>query len=72
MKKINLVLSNITDNLLLIREERGENKKEFASFLEIPYRSYVNYEIGAQQPSLETLISICNKLGISLSNLIGR
>ncbi len=72
MNETKKILSNIANNLYEKREERGENRKEFASFLEIPYRSYVNYEDGLQRPSLEKLIYISNKLGISLSSLIGR
>ncbi len=72
MDKTTLISRSIAFNLLTKREERGENRKEFASFLEIPYRSYVNYEDGLQRPSIETLISISEKLGMTLSNLIGR
>lgn len=62
----------IAYNLSQKREERGETRKEFSSFLGIPYRSYVNYENETQRPPLKKLIAISNKLGMTLSSLIGR
>jgi DNA-binding XRE family transcriptional regulator len=53
------------------RKEKGLTKSEFALYLEIPYRSYCYYEIGDQEPTLEVVIKICNKLEISLSNMLG-
>ncbi len=54
------------------RESMKMTRGEFSSFLGVSYRSYSNYEDGFQQPKLNTLLAICNKLEISLSNMLGR
>ncbi len=62
----------IGEKLLSCREEREMTRKEFCSYLGVSYRNYCNYENGEVIPTVDKLISICNKLEISLSSMIGR
>lgn len=62
---------SISDTLREARNAKGMTLNEFCSFLDIPYKSYWNYENGLQQPTIVTIIAICDKLEIGFDDMIG-
>lgn len=63
---------NFSSNLKNYRLATNRTQREMAEFLGISERGYRNYEIGAREPNLSTLIQIADILNISLDNLVGR
>lgn len=60
-----------TEILTKLREEKGQNKKQAAEFLELPYTTYNNYETGAREPNSDVLRKISNKYGVTIDYLLG-
>ncbi len=57
-----------------LRELRVENnltQAQVASRLGIKQQSYVRYEIGSGEPSLETLVALAKLFGVSADYLLG-
>lgn len=54
-----------------VRDSRKMNKKEFASFLNIPYTTYVGYETGERDPSSDVLKHIAKKCDVSIDFILG-
>ena len=51
---------------------RGDKThKEFASALGIPINTYTNWVRGIREPSMNALINVCTRLGVSCDWLIG-
>ena len=61
----------ICDKLKEIRENKGMNKKDFASFLGIKYTTYNGYETGSREPASDFLILFSKKLDVSIDYLMG-
>lgn len=58
-----------------LREERknsGLTQEQMAKLLGIRQPSYIRYENGSGEPSLETLVKIADVLEVSLDYLLGR
>lgn len=61
----------VTNNLLSIRLKLGYKKqKDFAEFLEISRPQYNKYENNKEQPSVEVLYRIAQKLNCKIEDLI--
>ncbi|WP_454053580.1 helix-turn-helix transcriptional regulator [Clostridium sp. Marseille-Q7071] len=59
------------NRLLEIRLSKGYKKqKDFAEFLNINKSKYNRYENNMEQPSLNTLFQIANKLNIDISEIV--
>ena len=55
-----------------MRELQGERtQKEFANFLGIPLNTYTNWLLYQRRPTIDAVISICTKLGVSADWLLG-
>lgn len=54
------------------RKSRGVTAQQMADYLKIGIRSYRNYESGDREPSLQVLIQIADKLGVSTDYLLCR
>ncbi|MBU5626509.1 helix-turn-helix domain-containing protein [Oscillibacter sp. MSJ-2] len=54
------------------RNEMGYTQEEMAMVLGITTRGYRNYELGTREPNLSFLVSLADKLNVSMDNLIGR
>ena len=61
----------ISDKLKEIRENRGMNKKDFASYLGVKYTTYNGYETGSREPASDFLILFSKKLDVSIDYLMG-
>ena len=56
-------------------EQRRLNKvtqRQLAEYLQIAQPSYIRYENGSAEPSLETLIKIADYFDVSVDYLLGR
>ncbi len=55
-----------------LRSEKGVSQKVVADFLGITVKGYCFYELGQREPSISTLIKLCNYFDVSADYLIGR
>lgn len=60
------------ENLRLLRQQAKLTVAETASALNMPYRTYQNYELGQREPNLETLVKIADFFDVSIDMLVGR
>ncbi|MEV2908679.1 helix-turn-helix transcriptional regulator [Paenibacillus larvae] len=58
------------ENMKRVRIEHGLSRKSVAESLEVPYSSLSNWESGAREPDLETLVKISKCLGVSINRLL--
>jgi len=63
-----LLLKRLRD----LREDHDLTQKELAEIISCSQRVYSNYECGQVEPSIETLIKICDYYNISIDYLVGR
>ncbi len=63
-------MSQLSENLKLIRSHLKLTQCEFSKILEIGFRTYVRYEIGEREPPIPVLVKIKKMLKISLDDLI--
>lgn len=56
-----------------LRKAAGwKSAKAFAEHIGISVRTYTNYEQGARNLMLDTAVMLCNELGCTLDELVGR
>lgn len=67
----NMLNQAIANKLYACREERKMSIIEFSKFLGVGDRLYRNYEDGFTKPRLNKLISFCNKLEVTLNDMLG-
>ena len=58
--------------LLALRKEYGYTQRQVAQMLGISQPSYIRYENGTAQPSLESLSALADIFDVSADYLIGR
>lgn len=61
----------IAKRIVMLREARGISAKQAARDLEMPYTTYRNYETGACEPNVSTLVKLSLYYKISVDWLIG-
>lgn len=66
-----VILIMFSENLKAIREQKGMTQKELAALLGLSMASVIAYEQAQKKPSFEVLISIAEKLNVSLDVLCG-
>ena len=54
-----------------LRLEKGYTQQQLAELLNIRQQSYIRYEYGTGEPSLDTLVKIAAILGVSCDYLLG-
>ncbi len=54
-----------------LRVEKGYTQQKIADMLNIRQQSYIRYEYGTGEPSLETLVKIAQIYGVSTDYLLG-
>ncbi|MBE7061986.1 MAG: helix-turn-helix transcriptional regulator [Clostridiales bacterium] len=59
-------------NLKELRKTYGFTQRQLAQKLGISQPSYIRYEIGTSEPSLETLCKIADVFDVSVDFLLGR
>lgn len=60
-----------SERLKIIRIEKGYTQKDVYTYLSISANGYASYEQGRTEPSIETLIKLCNFFEISADYLLG-
>ena len=60
------------ERLLALRKEYGYTQRQVAQMLGISQPSYIRYENGTAQPSLESLSVLADIFDVSADYLIGR
>lgn len=64
-------MSKFTQRLKELRLENGMTQQYLASLLNIKQQSYIRYEYGTGEPSLQTLIKLSQIFGVSTDYLLG-
>ena len=59
------------ERLIELRKERHFSQREMAKFLNISQPSYIRYENGKAEPSLENLSKIARIFDVSTDYLVG-
>ncbi|MBU5677882.1 helix-turn-helix transcriptional regulator [Alkaliphilus sp. MSJ-5] len=59
------------ENLKLLRTEKKVTQKEVADYLGVARTTYTQYETGASEPDINTIIKIANYFGVSSDTLLG-
>lgn len=70
--KYNLVGGINMLKLKELREKKGLLQKDVANYLKIARNTYSQYEIGAREPDIITLISLADYFDVSIDYLVGR
>ena len=60
------------ERLKMLRSARGVLQKDIAALLGIDRTTYVKYEKGVSEPSIETLLKLADYFGVSVDFLLGR
>lgn len=64
-------MSKFTQRLKELRHERGMTQQHIASLLNIKQQSYIRYEYGTGEPSLQTLIKLAEIFEVTTDYLLG-
>ena len=56
----------------MLRKEHGYTQEQLSDFLNLTRSAISNYELGLNEPSLDTMVAIANLYGVSLDWLMGR
>ncbi len=65
-------MSCFSDNLKLLRINKGALQKDISDNLGVSVRQYQRYESGAQEPNIEKLKIIADYFDVSIDYLVGR
>lgn len=65
-------MTQFNSRIKLLRKEKNLTQKQMAEIFDITERTYQYYESGSREPSIETLLSIADKLDISMDYLLAR
>ena len=60
------------ERLIELRKLNKLTQREMAEYLQIAQPSYIRYEHGTSQPSLETLVKLADYFDVSTDYLLGR
>ena len=60
------------ENLKELRLAKGVSQKDVATFLGLTQKAYCFYELGTREPSLHTLIKLCDYFEVTADYLLGR
>ena len=58
--------------LAMLRKEHGYTQEQLSDFLNLTRSAISNYELGLNEPSLDTMVAIADLYGVSLDWLMGR
>ncbi len=63
-------MSKFSENINYLRKAKGLNQSDMPDILDIQRSTWSNYENGATEPPIETIIKIAHFFGISLDDLM--
>lgn len=72
MEKLEYNATNLSKLLYNLRETENLTKRDLANKLGIKYTTYNNYEIGRNEPTIDTLCKLADYYNVSLDYLVGR
>ena len=64
-------MNKLSQRLKELRIEHGMTQQYLASLLNIKQQSYIRYEYGTGEPSLDTLINLTQIFGVTADYLLG-
>jgi transcriptional regulator with XRE-family HTH domain len=62
---------NISNNLKILRSQKGITQNELSKILNINRATYAHYETGRREPDIETLKLLADYFGVSVDFLLG-
>ncbi len=65
-------MSKFQERLLEERNKQKLTQCQVAKYLSITQPSYIRYENGTSEPSIDTLIRLANLFDVSIDYLVGR
>lgn len=65
-------MNKLSERLKELRVAKGVSQQTVSEYLGITQRAYSHYEIGDREPSISTLIKLCDLFDVSADYLIGR
>lgn len=65
-------MKDLNTKLVMLRKEHGYTQEDLSKFLNLTRSAIGNYELGINEPSLDTMVAIANLYGVSLDWLMGR
>lgn len=63
---------NISDNLKQLRKAKGALQKDVAEYLGVTQKTYSGYELGQREPSISTILKLCDYFDVTSDELLGR
>ena len=64
-------MTDFAKRLRELRQEKGMTQQQIATLLNLKQQSYLRYENGTGEPSLNTLIRLTQIFGVSSDYLLG-
>lgn len=65
-------MNSFKENIRELRKESGLTQKQLAIKVDIPETTYQAYELGRNEPSLDTLTKLADVFEVSIDYLLGR
>jgi transcriptional regulator with XRE-family HTH domain len=65
-------MDELNIKLKTLRKEHGYTQEQLSDFLNLTRSAISNYELGLNEPSLDTMVAIADLYGVSLDWLMGR
>ena len=65
-------MQDLNIKLAMLRKEHGYTQEQLSDFLDLTRSAISNYELGLNEPSLDTMVAIADLYGVSLDWLMGR
>ena len=65
-------MENFRKNLIELRKMNHLTQRQIAAYLGIAQPSYIRYENGKAEPSLDTLVKLADLFDVSIDFLCGR
>lgn len=65
-------MKDLNTKLVMLRKEHGYTQEDLSKFLNLTRSAIGNYELGINEPSLDTIVAIANLYSVSLDWLMGR
>ena len=65
-------MQDLNIKLAMLRKEHGYTQEQLSDFLNLTRSAVSNYELGINEPFLDTMVAIANLNGLSLDWLMGR
>lgn len=60
------------ENLKELRLAKGVSQRDVAIFLGLTQKAYCFYELGSREPSIQTILKLCDFFEVSADFLLGR